>query len=98
MGSQHREAMQSTRGTAKMRAREIVVTLYELEPPADLEPDAETAFVRSRVEYALSHEKGGYMWGTFSNAKDSVRFSLSYCTSLLHIDSRRSPTMVATLR
>ena len=95
MGLQHCEAMQSTRGTAKMRAQD---TLYKLEPPAGLELDAETAFVQSWVEYALSHEKGGYMWGTFSNVKDSVRFSLSYCTSLLHIDSRRSPTMVATLR
>jgi hypothetical protein len=97
MGLQHREAMQSTRGTAKMRAREVVFTLYELEPPAGLEPDAELAFVRSQVEYVLTHEKGGYMWGTFSNVKDSVCFSLSYCISLLHIDSRRSPTMVATL-
>ena len=88
MGSQHHEAMQSTCRTAKMRAQEIVITLYELEPPAGLEPNEETAFVRLWVEYALSHEKGGYMWGTFSNAKDSVCFSLSHCTSLLHIYSR----------
>ena len=71
-----------------MRAQEIVVTLYKLEPPAGLEPDEETAFIQLRVEYTLSHEKGGYMWGMFSNAKDSVRFSLSHCTSLLHIYSR----------
>ena len=88
MGLQHCEAMQSTCRTAKMRAWEIVVTLYELEPPAGLEPNEETAFVRSQVEYAVSHEKGGYMWGTFSNTKDSVHFSLSHCTSLLHIYSR----------
>jgi len=98
MGLQHHEAMQSTRGTAKMRAQEIVISDYDLGPPAGLEYDAEIAFIQQQVQYILTHEKGGYMWGTFSNAKDSVCFSLSYCISLLHIDSRRSPTMVATMR
>jgi len=81
-----------------MRAREIVCGLYELDPPAGFPRDAESEFVQGQVEHILKHDKGGYMWGTFSNAKDSVRFSLSYCISLLHIDSRRSPTTVATLR
>jgi len=90
--------MQSTRGTAKMRAREIVCSHYELDPPAGLQINAEIAFVQGQVQDVLTHDKGGYMWGTFSNAKDSVRLSLSCCISLLHIDSRRSPTMVATLR
>jgi len=97
MGSQHREAMQSTRGTAKMRAREIVSSYYDLDSPADLQRDAEIAFVRGQVEEVQTHEKGGYLWGTFSNAKDSVSFSLSYCISSLHIDYRRSPTTVAIL-
>lgn len=98
MGLQHREAMQSTRGTVKMRACEIVSASYELDPPAGLQRDAEIVFVQGQVEDVLTHEKGGYMWGTFSNAKDNVRFSLPYCISLLHIDSRRSPTTVAILR
>ena|SRR5882757_2678268 len=97
MGSQHREAMQSTQGAAKMRAQEVVYSLYELEPPPGLRHDAEIVFVQGQVEKVLTHEKGGYMWGTLSNAKDSVHFSLSYCISLLHIYSRRSPTTVATL-
>lgn len=81
-----------------MRAREIVTSYFELDPPAGLQREAEIAFVQGQVTEILTHEKGGYMWGTFSNAKDNVRFSLSYCISLLHIDSRRRPTTVAILR
>ena len=80
-----------------MRAWEIVCSHYKLDPPAGLPGNAEIAFVQGQVEDVLMHHKGGYMWGTFSNAKDSVCLSLSCCISLLHIDSRQSPTMVATL-
>ena len=79
-----------------MKAQHIVRAKY-LEPPADLESNAMITFIWDQVKAFLTHEQDGYMWGTFSNAKDSVCFSLSYCISLLHIDSRRSPTMVATL-
>ena len=81
-----------------MRAREIVSAYYELDPPAGLQREAEIVFVQGQVEDVLTHEKGGYMWGTFNNAKDNVGFYLSYCISLLHIDYRRSSTTAAILR
>ncbi len=44
-----------------MRAQEIVISDYDLGPPAGLEYNAEIAFIQQQVQYVLTHEKGGYM-------------------------------------
>ena len=97
MGLQHREAMHSTRGTAKMKAREIVISAYDLDSPESFNRGDAVTFIQEVVKAISTHEKGGYLWGKFSTAKDPVSLSPSYCVSLLHMGSRKNYTTVGTL-
>ena len=80
-----------------MKAWEIICSDYELDPPADLPRDAEIMLIQAQVQGALTHEKGGYLWGTFSNAKNNVSFSLLYYVCLLYMNSRQHTTTVGIL-
>ena len=61
-----------------MKAWEIICSHYELDPPADLPRDVEIILIQAQVQGALTHEKGGYLWGTFSNAKNNVSYLKSF--------------------
>ena len=74
-----------------MRAHEVIISYYDLDTPASFQGSAELEFVWGQVDAVQTHKKGGYMWGTFSNAKDSVGFySLLPCLLTTHIFQEKS--------
>jgi len=80
-----------------MKAREIVISAYDLDSPESFNRGDAVTFIQEVVKAISTHEKGGYLWGKFSTAKDPVSLSPSYCVSLLHMGSRKNYTTVGTL-